>query len=89
MCLAYPGKVIELDGDFARVDFGEGTIREGVNVSLVEAKMGDYVLVHAGYAIQILDEAEARETLKYWQEILAAVPDERAACEQQLKGGLG
>jgi hydrogenase expression/formation protein HypC len=89
MCLAYPGKVIELNDDFARVDFGEGTIREGVNVSLVEAKMGDYVLVHAGYAIQILDEAEARETLKYWQQILAAVPDERAAYEQQLKGGLG
>lgn len=89
MCLAYPGKVIELNDDFARVDFGEGTIREGVNVSLVEAKMGDYVLVHAGYAIQILDEAEARETLKYWQQILAAVPDEREAYEKQLKGGLG
>ena len=89
MCLAYPGKVIGLNDDFARVDFGEGTIREGVNVSLVEAKMGDYVLVHAGYAIQVLDEAEARETLKYWQQILAAVPDERAAYEQQLKGGLG
>lgn len=88
MCLAYPGKVIELDGDFARVDFGEGTIRDGVNVSLVQAKIGDYVLVHAGYAIQIVDEAEARETLRYWQEILAAVPEERAIYEKQLKGGL-
>jgi hydrogenase expression/formation protein HypC len=77
MCLAYPGKVMKLDGDFARVDFGEGTIRNDINVSLVQAKMGDYVLVHAGYAIQILDEAEARETLRYWQEILAAVPEEQ------------
>jgi hydrogenase expression/formation protein HypC len=89
MCLAYPGKVIELDGDFARVDFGEGTIRDGVNVSLVQAKMGNYVLVHAGYAIQIVDETEARETLRYWKEILAAVPEDRAAYELQMKGGLG
>ena len=88
MCLAYPGKVIELDGDFARVDFGEGTIKEGINISLVQAKIGDYVLVHAGYAIQIVDEDEARETLKYWQQILAAVPEDRAAYERQLKGGL-
>jgi hydrogenase expression/formation protein HypC len=89
MCLAYPGKVIELEGDFARVDFGEGTIRDGVNVSLVQAKIGSYVLVHAGYAIQIVDEAEARETLRYWREILAAIPEDRAAYERQMKGGLG
>ena len=88
MCLAYPGKVIELDGDFARVDFGEGTIRDDVNISLVQAKIGDYVLVHAGYAIQIVDEADARQTLSYWQQILAAVPEKRAAYERQLKGGL-
>ena len=88
MCLAYPGKVVELDGDFARVDFGEGTIKDGVNVSLVQAKIGDFVLVHAGYAIQLVDEAEARQTLEYWRQILSAVPEERAAYERQLKGGL-
>jgi len=88
MCLAYPGKVVELNGDFARVDFGAGTIREDVNTSLVQAKMGDYVLVHAGYAIQVVDETAARETLRYWKEILAAMPEDRAAYESQLKGGL-
>jgi len=88
MCLAYPGKVTQLNGDFAKVDFGEGTVKNGVNVSLVEAKIGDFVLVHAGYAIQKVDEAEARQTLKYWQEILAATPQDRAAYESQLKGGL-
>jgi hydrogenase expression/formation protein HypC len=88
MCLAYPGKVVKLDGDFARVDFGEGTIKEGVNVSLVQAKIGNYVLVQAGYAIQIVDEAEARQTLEYWRQILAADPSS-AATRQQLKGGLG
>jgi hydrogenase expression/formation protein HypC len=41
-----------------------------VNVSLVEAEVGDYVLVHAGYAIQVLDEQEALETLRLWDEIL-------------------
>jgi len=53
------------------VDFGEGVLRE-VNVTLVEAKVGDYVLVHAGYAIQTVDEKEALETIALWKEILAA-----------------
>ena len=74
MCLAYPGKILSIEGDFARVDFGEGTIRDGVNVSLVQTKIGDYALVHAGYAIQILDQAEALKTLKYWREILGNTP---------------
>jgi hydrogenase expression/formation protein HypC len=69
MCLAIPAKVVELNGDIAKVDFGEGILRE-VNVALVEVKVGDYVLVHAGYAIQILSEEEAMETLKLWNEIL-------------------
>ena len=86
MCLAYPGKVVKLDGDFARVDFGEGTIKEGVNISLVQAQIGNYVLVQAGYAIQIVDEAEARQTLEYWRQILAADPGS-AASRQQLEVG--
>ena len=69
MCLAIPAKVIEVNGDVAKVDFGEGVLRE-VNVSLVEAKVGDYVLVHAGYAIQVLSQGEAMETLRLWKEIL-------------------
>jgi hydrogenase expression/formation protein HypC len=71
MCLAIPAKVISLEGDRAQVDFGEGVLRE-VNVTLVDAKVGDYVLVHAGYAIQVLSEEEAFETLKLWSEILEA-----------------
>jgi len=71
MCLAFPGRVLSIDGDFAKVDFGEGTAREGINVSLVEVKPGQYVLVHAGYAIQVMDENEAQKTLSYWREILA------------------
>jgi len=61
---------MSVDGDKAQVDFGEGVLRE-VNVTLVTAKVGDYVLVHAGYAIQLMDEKDALETLSLWREILA------------------
>ena len=55
MCLAIPAKVLSIKADTAQVDFGEGVIRE-VNVSLVDVKLSDYVLVHAGYAIQVITE---------------------------------
>jgi len=71
MCLAVPAEVKELHGNTAKVDFGGGLMRD-VDVTLVEAKVGDYVLVHAGYAIQILDKEEALETLRLWEEILKA-----------------
>lgn len=71
MCLAVPGKVLELNGNEAKVDFGEGTIRP-VNVSLVDVKVGQYVIVHAGFAIQVLDEKEAQESMKLWEELLKA-----------------
>ena len=71
MCLAIPARVTRVNGNKAQVDFGEGVLRE-VNVTLVEAKVGDYVLVHAGYAIQMVDEKDALETISLWNEILAA-----------------
>ena len=71
MCLAIPARVVQIDGDKAQVDFGEGVLRE-VNVTLVNARVGKYVLVHAGYAIQLMDEKDAMETLSLWNEILAA-----------------
>jgi hydrogenase expression/formation protein HypC len=71
MCLAIPAKVLNINGEKANVDFGQGVLRE-VNISLVEAKIGDYVLVHAGYAIQLIEEKEAQETLSLWNSILEA-----------------
>jgi hydrogenase expression/formation protein HypC len=73
MCLAIPAKVIERepDGKKAIVDFGEGTIRK-INISLVDVKKGEYVLVHAGFAIEVLDESDAIETLRIWEEILSS-----------------
>jgi len=69
MCLAIPAKVVEINGDTAKVDFGAGTMRD-INISLVEAKIGEYVIVHAGYAIEVLDQKAAEETLALWNEIL-------------------
>ncbi|PMB74186.1 HypC/HybG/HupF family hydrogenase formation chaperone [Candidatus Bathyarchaeota archaeon] len=71
MCLAIPAKVMKIQDGKAQVDFGEGVLRE-VDVTLVNVKIGDYVLVHAGYAIQVLSREEAEETLRLWSEILEA-----------------
>ncbi|DAC72447.1 MAG TPA: HypC/HybG/HupF family hydrogenase formation chaperone [Thermoplasmata archaeon] len=72
MCLAIPGKIVEIDKkkQSATVDYGSGTRRKA-NVSLVKVKRGDYVLVHAGFAIQVLDEKEAQETLALFREMLS------------------
>jgi hydrogenase expression/formation protein HypC len=69
LCLAIPAKILEVEGNIAKVDFGEGVARE-VNVMLVDAKVDEYVLVHAGYAIEKLDKKAAQESLKTWREIL-------------------
>lgn len=73
MCLAIPAKIMSIENDKAKVDFGENVLRE-INIALVSAKVGDYVLVHAGYAIQVMDEKEAQETLQLWNEILKTEP---------------
>jgi len=70
MCIAIPARVLEVSGSKAKVDFGGGVTRE-VNVSLLEkVEVGNYVIVHAGFAIQILDREEAEKTLELWNEIL-------------------
>ncbi|MDI6886938.1 MAG: HypC/HybG/HupF family hydrogenase formation chaperone [archaeon] len=73
MCLAIPAKVVEISKEEGartrgKADFG-GVFRE-VDLSLVDAKVGDYVIVHAGFAIEVLDEQEAQETLELWKELL-------------------
>ena len=69
MCLAIPARIMSVEGTKANVDFGQGVVRD-VNITLVEAKVGDYVLVHAGYAIQVIEKKEALETISLWNEIL-------------------
>jgi hydrogenase expression/formation protein HypC len=76
VCLAIPGKIVEINkkSQSAMVDYGSGTKRNA-NVSLVDVKIGDYVLVHAGFAIQVLDEKEAKETLALFREMLSLQED--------------
>lgn len=73
MCLAIPGKVIEINNnhEHATVDYGDGTKRKA-NITLVKVKIGDYILVHAGFAIEVLNEKEAQETLDLFREMLSS-----------------
>jgi hydrogenase expression/formation protein HypC len=73
VCLAIPGKIVEIDtkNQHATIDYGDGTKRQA-NVSLVDVKKGDFVLVHAGFAIEVLDKKEALETLNLFREMLSA-----------------
>ena len=71
MCLAVPGKILEIEGDKATVEYGEGVTNKA-NIALVEVQVGDYILVHAGFAIKVLDEKEALETIEVWKQVLEA-----------------
>ncbi|NLL19144.1 MAG: HypC/HybG/HupF family hydrogenase formation chaperone [Clostridia bacterium] len=69
MCLAVPGKIINIDnGLMGEVDFGH--LRTRASLQLVpEARPGQWVLIHAGFAVQLLDENEAQETLALLREL--------------------
>lgn len=68
MCLAIPGKIINIDGEMAEIEIS-GIIRKASLQLVPEAKVGDYALIHAGFAIEILNEDEARETLALLESI--------------------
>ena len=68
MCLAVPARILEINENKAKLDYG-GIIREA-NISLVTPKIGDFVIVHAGYAIRILNPEEANKTLELWNKYL-------------------
>ena len=63
MCLAVPARVIKLNANSARVEVA-GIVRNCNVQLLTEVKVGDYVLLHAGFAIEKIDESEAKETLR-------------------------
>ena len=71
MCLAVPALVIEISEGVGRVDLA-GVVREVSFMLLPDARVGDYVLLHAGYALQKVDEAEAEETIRLLAEIAEA-----------------
>lgn len=80
MCLAIPGVVLDIDAEDpmlrnARVQFG-GAVKTVSLAMTPEAEVGDYVLVHAGLAIGVVDAEEAEKTLAYFREIEALGPEE-------------
>ena len=70
MCLAIPSKIIEIRDDLAIIDV-DGVKREASVLLLEDPKVGDYVIVHAGFAIHKIDEEEAVETLRILREAMA------------------
>ncbi len=79
MCLAVPGKIISIAGDeplqrTGKVSFG-GVVKEVSLAYVPEAKVGDYTIVHVGFALSIVDEEAAQQTLADFQEIAEKVGD--------------
>lgn len=68
MCLAIPVKVIKVEGNKALVET-DGVVREAALDLVKDVKIGEYLVLHAGFAIQKLDEKEAQETLEIWRQL--------------------
>ena len=76
MCLAIPSRIIRIDDGMATIDV-DGVRREVSMLLLEDARVGDWVIVHAGFAIQIIDEEVARESLQILRDTAAAVEARR------------
>ncbi len=85
MCLGIPGKILSIYEDngtrMANIDFG-GVTREACIQVIPDAKPGDWTIVHAGFALNLLSEAEAMETLQMLQEISELADQENPAKSQ-------
>ena len=69
MCYAIPAKILEINSDTAQVDYGG--VKKKINICLLEGiKVGDYVLIHAGFAIEKLEKKSAEETLEIIREMM-------------------
>lgn len=67
MCIAIPGKIISIDAPRAKVDFNGNVV--DVNIGLIDPVVGDYVLVHAGCAIEIMSKDKALELIELFQDL--------------------
>ena len=77
MCIAAPAKIVLIDeeSNICAADFGG--VRQNAKLDLLpDAEMGDYVLIHAGYAIEKLSEQAAKESLESWDELLEVLEEE-------------
>ena len=78
MCLSIPSKVIEINEEERTAIVGTMGVKRKANIEFVadEVKVGDYVLIHIGYAMNIIDEEYAQESLKLYQEIIESMEEE-------------
>ncbi len=67
MCVAVPGKIIEIHGDTAKVDIMNNMCE--ANIKLVDAKIGDYILIHAGFALEVMKRDAAEELINIFEEL--------------------
>ncbi len=67
MCVALPGRIVSIDGDTAKVDFSGNMVN--VNIGIIDAKVDQYVLVHAGCAIEVMDKDKAQDIIDLFAEI--------------------
>ena len=75
MCIAAPAQIVDITDKVATVDFGG--VRQQAKLDLVgDLKIGTYVLVHSGYAIEVLTDQEAKESLEAWDELLKVLDEE-------------
>ncbi len=75
MCIAAPAQILEIKDNVATVDFGG--VRQQAKLDLVEdVDVGRYVLVHSGYAIEVLSDQEAQESLEAWDELLKIMEED-------------
>ena len=97
MCIAAPAKIVEIDteSNICAADFGGesnicaadfGGVRQNAKLDLLpDAEIGDYVLIHAGYAIEKLSEQAAKESLESWDELLEMLEEEDKEREKMMK----
>ncbi|MGA2408001.1 MAG: HypC/HybG/HupF family hydrogenase formation chaperone [Bacteroidales bacterium] len=68
MCLSIPAKIVSIDGNMAEVSAGGTIFKAGLHM-IENARVGDYILLHAGFAIQKVNEKEAEETIRLFEEM--------------------
>lgn len=80
MCLAIPSKITHIENDMATIDV-DGVKRSASLMLLADAAVGDYVIVHAGFAIQKIDEASALETIRLLKDAAKFIDDLESGME--------
>lgn len=83
MCIAAPAKVVEINREKESLSADFGGVRQEAKINLLpDVEIGDYVLIHAGYAIEKLSEEAAKESLEAWEELLEVLEEEDREMEK-------